>query len=124
MLERLAKRELLSVDDQWVEPHWISELFPGPCPRPVSLRAVFFLGGFADRASLAPFQLTLDDKDVIDWLAQPAIAYCSWGLAAERRARLLALRQVLARVPCWMLKLGTPVETTNLIELTMEELRC
>ena len=119
----LARRVPLRVDEQWVEPYWISELFPGARPRAVSLRAVFFLGGFADRASLAPFQLTLNDAEVITWLAQPAISYCSWGLAPERRAlRLLALRQALSRVPCWMVKVGTPRDTTNLIELTMEKL--
>jgi hypothetical protein len=62
---------------------------------------------------------------VATWLATPEIAYASWGLTPERRAlRLFTLRQVLARIPCWLLKLGPPVETAELIERTMEELRC
>ncbi len=122
VLERAGDREKLAVDDEWVGPHWIGDLFPGSSPCPASLQAVFFLDGFANRASLAPFRLTLHDTDVVNWLAQPAIAYCSWGLAPERRAlRLLALRQLLARVPCWRLKVGPPAETAQLIERTMEE---
>ncbi|MEO8441612.1 MAG: hypothetical protein ABI547_03945 [Betaproteobacteria bacterium] len=122
---RLDKRQPLKVDDHWVDPYWISEVFPGVCPRSAPLRAVFFLGGFAERAAVEAFRLTLDDKDVIDWLAQPAIAYGSWGSAPERRTlRLLALVQVLSRVPCWMLKVGAPLETANLIEQTMRSCQC
>jgi len=128
-LEAAAKRfrdlEQPEVEDRWGGTHRIGELFPGSPARPVSLRAVFFLRGFANRPALEPFQLSLGDADVFDWLATPEIAYTSWGLGPQRRAlRMLALRQVLARIPCWLLDLGAPGETVELIERTMEELGC
>ena len=107
----------------WARPYRITELFPDQPVRPTQLRAVFFLGGFADRASVEPFRLTLDQTDVFEWATAPEIAYCSWGLSPARRAfRLLLLRQVMARVPCWILRLGSPRDTVELIERTMEEL--
>ena len=105
--------------------HRIAELFPGAPAHPTPLRAVFFLAGFADHPSLEPFRLTLDQTDVFNWITAPEIAYCSWGLSPARRAfRLLVLRQVLARVPCWILRVGPPRDTVALIERTMEELSC
>jgi hypothetical protein len=103
----------------------IGELFPGRLPRPSPLRAVFFLAGFADQPSLESFRLTLDQTDVFGWITTPEIAYCSWGLSPARRAfRLLVLRQTLARIPCWLLKVGPPEATVELIERTMEDLAC
>ena len=110
---------------EWARPHRISELFPDRPARPAPLRAAFFLAGFADRPSVEPFQLTLDRADVFGWITTPEIAYCSWGLAPARRAfRLMVLRQVLSRIPCWLLKVGPPRDTAELIERTMEELTC
>jgi len=111
--------------DGWARTHRISELFPGRPARPVPMRAVFFLAGFGARASLQPFQLTLDQTDVFGWITTPEIAYSSWGVAPERRAfRLMVLRQVLSRVPCWLVNAGPPRETAELIERTVEELAC
>lgn len=110
---------------QWAGPHRIAELFPGRPLHPAPLRAVFFLAGFADHPSLEPFQLTLEQADVFGWLTTPEIAYCSWGLAPARRAfRLMVLKQVLSRIPCWLLKAGPPPDTAELIESTMEKLSC
>jgi hypothetical protein len=103
----------------------ISALFPGSWPEPAPLRAAFFLTGFADRPSRAPFRLTLTDETIFDALTSVDIAYAAWGTAPERRAlRLLALRQALGRVPGWRLEVGPPSETAELIERTVEELRC
>jgi hypothetical protein len=108
---------------QWARPHRITELFPDRPARPAPVRAIFFLAGFADRASLEPFQLTLDRADVISWITTPEIAYCSWGLVPARRAfRLLVLKQLIARIPCWLVKAGPPRDTAELIERTVEEL--
>lgn len=110
---------------EWARPHRIAALFPGRPARPAPLRAVFFLAGFADRPSLEPFQLTLDRTDVIGWITTPEIAYCSWGLAPARRAfRLMVLKQVMSRIPCWLVKAGPPRDTAELIESTVEELAC
>jgi hypothetical protein len=108
---------------RWARPHRITELFPDRPARPAPVRAVFFLAGFADRPSLEPFQLTLDRADVISWITTPEIAYCSWGLAPARRAfRLMVLKQLIARIPCWLVKAGPPRDTAELIERTVEEL--
>lgn len=101
----------------------IGELFPGELPHPATLRAAFFLNGFGGQPSLMPFQFTLQDLASFDCLASMDMAYKWWGLGhAHRAMRLLALRQVLARLPCWLLTIGGPVETAELIEHTMEEL--
>jgi len=106
-------------------PYRITELFPGRSPEPVPLRAVFFLAGFNDSPSVEPFRLTLEHANVFDWITTPEIAYCSWGVAPARRAfRLMVLKQMLSRVPCWLLKVGPPSETAELIESTMEKLSC
>ena len=114
-----------SDDSSASSPHRITELFPGRPPQPVPLRAVFFLAGFADSPSVEPFRLTLEHANVFDWITTPEIAYCSWGVAPARRAfRLMVLKQVLLRIPCWLLKVGPPFETAELIESTMEKLSC
>jgi hypothetical protein len=124
-LGRSAAANGSSTNASWTGPHRITELFPGRHAGPVPLRAAFFLGGFADQPSLEPFQLSLDRGDVLGWITTPEIAYCSWGLATARRAfRLVVLKQVLSRIPCWLLKLGRPLATAELIERTMEELSC
>jgi hypothetical protein len=114
-----------SPDADWIGRHRISELFPSRPARSAPLRAVFFLGGFADRASIEPFQLTLDRADIFGWITTPEIAYCSWGMSPARRAfRLIVLKQALSRVPCWLVKVGPPRDTVQLIERTMEDLPC
>ena len=108
---------------RWAGLHRIGELFPGRSAYPAPLRAAFFLTGFADQPSVEPFRFTLDQKEIFDWITTPEIAYCSWGLSPARRAfRLLVLRQVLSRIPCWALRLGSPRDTVRLIERTLEEL--
>ena len=110
---------------EWVGRHRITRLFPDRPARSAPLRAVFFLAGFAERPSLEPFRLTLDRPDVFGWITTPEIAYASWGIVPARRAfRLMVLKQVLSRVPCWLVKVGPPHDTVALIERTMEELRC
>jgi hypothetical protein len=112
-----------SSQSAWGDRHRISKLFPGPDAVRAPLRAVFFLAGFAERASLKPFQVTLEHSDVFSWITTPEIAYCSWGLDPTRRAmRLMVLKNVLSKVPCWLVTAGSPRETVELIERTMEEL--
>lgn len=102
----------------------IGDLFPRTLVRSANLRAAFFLDGFADRPSLAPFRLTLHDLETFGVLAGHEIATL-WGLPLERRAlRLMVVKHLLDRLPCWLLKVGGPAETAGLIERTMEDLRC
>jgi len=114
-----------TASDEWTGRYRITELFPDRPARSAPLRAVFFLAGFADCPSIERFQLTLDRADVFSWITTPEIAYCSWGIAPARRAfRLLVLKELLSRIPCWLVKVGPPRDTVALIERTVEELAC
>lgn len=111
--------------DVWATRHRIAALFPAQRPQPVPLRIVCFLGGFADAPAIEPFRLSLDREDVLGWITTPEIAYCSWGLDPARRAlRLMVLKEALSRVPCWLITVGPPRDTVELIERTVEELAC
>jgi hypothetical protein len=120
-----GERAERAVGRRWLRPLRIGELFPDAPARPADLRAAFFLQGFAERAALTPCRLTLHDVEIFNCMGGNDTAYTAWGLSPERRAlRLLAVRQMLARLPCWLLQVGTPVETAELIERTMEGLGC
>jgi hypothetical protein len=121
-VERLGGGHEPPVDDEGVTALRIGDLFPGSQARPVSLSASFFLAGFADHPSIAPFRPTLQDLDAYRVLAGNEIATL-WGLPLARRAlRLMAVRHLLDRLPCWRLTVGAPGETAELIERTMEHL--
>ncbi len=121
-LERVGAIEVSSAAGGKTGPLRIDRLFPAAPVRPLRLRAAFFLDGFADRASLAPFRPALDSPIVFDALAANDVAFVSWGLTTQRRAlRLLALRHALSRLSCWRLQVGTPAETAELIEHAVEE---
>jgi len=120
LLARHAVRET-PISGGKTEPIRIDRLFPGSA-RPVRLGGAFFLSGFAAAPAAAPFKLSLKDANVFDYLAANDIALVSWGLTPARRAlRLLALKHMLTRLPCWRLTVGQPAETAELIERTMEE---
>ena len=120
-VERLADGDEPPVDDGCVRMLRIGELFPGSLAGPTSLRAAFFLNGFSDRPSLAPFRPTLRDLDTFGVLSGNEIATL-WGLPPQRRAlRLMAVKHLLDRLPCWLLKVSAPVETAEVIERTMED---
>lgn len=125
LLGRFDEGNGFFADDEWTVPYRIAELFPDCPPRPVRARAVYFLSGFTDRPSLTPFSFTLENPDILRWITTPEIAYCSWGVAPARRTfRLMVLREVLSRMPCWRLTVGPPSDTAALIERNMEELSC
>src|SRR5262249_27027143 len=112
------------VGERWVKPVLISRLFPDGGAHPVTLRALFYLNGFARQASIEPFELTLQ-REVIFESMSGGEPLASWGLATQRRAlRLLAFWRLLRQVPCWLLTLGAPGETAELIEHAMETLEC
>ncbi|MEA2640097.1 MAG: HPr Serine kinase C-terminal domain [Chloroflexota bacterium] len=117
----LGGRAVAAAEAGWSGLIRVRALCPGSCPT-VKLRAAFFLSEFADRPSISPFRLTMRDDEIFSYLAGNTVAYASWGLVPARRVlRLLALKEVLARVPSWQLKVGPPAETAKLIESAMEE---
>jgi hypothetical protein len=120
-VQRVRPRNEHSTDGT-VGPIRIDELVPGAVDGPVGLKAVFFLDGFAGSPSVEPFTLSLNDDVTFDYMSANDIASISWGLEPQRRTlRLLALKQLMARVRCWKLCVGPPDETVKLIESTMEE---
>lgn len=122
-LGRIVRHDLID-DDGDGDPLRIDEVFPGTRVQSASLRAAFLLDGFAERPSLAPLRPTLHDLKTFGVLAGHEIATL-WGLPAARRAlRLMVVKQLLDQLPCWLLKVGGPTETADLIERTMEDLRC
>lgn len=125
VLDQHKGRQIRPVEPGDTVPLQLTALFPQTPAHPARLRAAFFLCGFAARPSLTPCQFTLQDAELCDWLASNDFAYTSWGLAPARRTlRLLALKQILAPLPCWRLHVGAPGETVELIEQTMEGLGC
>jgi len=100
----------------------IGKLFPEQQPARTRLAAAFFLDGFSDCPSVRQFRPELGDLQAFGVLAGNEIATL-WGMPASRRAlRLLAIRHLLGRVPCWRLKVGMPDATAALIEMKMENL--
>jgi hypothetical protein len=99
----------------------IGQLFAGPAAPIAPLRSAFFLTGFGERPSVAPFRLTLEDLEAHSVLAGNEIATL-WGLTPTRRAlRIMMLQQIFKRVVCWKLTLGKPAETVELIEKVVRE---
>jgi hypothetical protein len=123
-LSRRPSAEGPPVGERWIKPVRIDRLFPDVPAHPVTLRALFYLNGFGDRASVEPFELTLQREVIFESLSGGE-SLASWGLVPQRRAlRLLAFWQLLRRVPCWLLNPGPPDETAELIERAMEGLEC
>lgn len=123
-LGRLPKGHHCKNDEDQAPPLPLGSLFPGAQAKPAPLRAAFFLAGFADKPSVAPFRPTLQDLDAFGVLAGNEIATL-WGLPPQRRAlRLLAASRLLERLQCWKLVVGGPVETAELIERKMGSLKC
>jgi len=103
-----------------IGPYRVDELFPDSVARPVRLKAVFFLSGMAEHPSLEPFQLTMNHAKIFDYMAANDIASVTWGITATRRAmRLFAIKRTMGCLPCWMLTVGAPEETAQLIEQTV-----
>ena len=122
-VERLARMRTLADEDGTMALR-IGALFPQSSACAVPLQAIFFLGGFAERPSLTTFRPAHSDSDAFSVLAGNEIATL-WGLPLERRAlRLMAVRRLLDRFPSWLLRVGSPDETADLIESAMEGLGC
>jgi hypothetical protein len=102
-------------------PHRIDRLFGEAPAGRVRLGGLFVLSGFAGEPHCEPFQPTLADREVFEYLVANDVALISWGLTAERHVlSLMALRHILSRTRCWRLTLGPPAATARLIERRME----
>ncbi len=91
----------------------VGRLFPGSTPGPAPLRTIFFLAGIgkAPRASLSTA-----GRENLRQLTP--LGSTLWGVPAPVRAmRLLSL---LGAIRCFLLELGPPEATLDLIETTLE----
>jgi hypothetical protein len=120
----VASQGELPADDEGAVALRISHLFPESKARAAQLRAAFFMAGFADHASVEPFKPKLGDLEKFGLVGGNEIA-TMYGLPPARRAlRLLAITQLLDRLPCWRVTAGAPEETAEHIERKMEDLKC
>jgi len=95
------------------------ELFPAdPIPQSV-LRAAFLLRGFRKRPALERYVPSLAKIEPLRHLPERL----QWGITPARRLmRYAQAVRCLERVPCYLLDVGLPEETADLIEKTVEEL--
>jgi len=122
VVDGLHDKQVLTIDNEAVTRLQIGKLFPEQQPARTRLAAAFFLDGFSDCPSVRQLRPELGDLQAFGVLAGNEIATL-WGMPASRRAlRLLAIRHLLGRVPCWRLKVGMPDATAALIEMKMENL--
>src|SRR5574341_7790 len=100
----------------------LGELLPAARARAVPLRSAFFLRGFAARPAAEPFEPTLAHIEVLNPLSYELTVEACWGAAAgQRLMKFLRVIALLSGVPCYLLDVGHPEETADLIEATMED---
>ncbi len=90
---------------------------------PVPLRISFILSGFGDRPRAHPFQVSLAGSSRLRSMEYEVTVGASWG--ASRGTRLmtfLTLVNLLGERPCFLLESGTPEQTADLVEQTMEQI--
>lgn len=98
------------------------ELFPGPAPGPVTLRSAFFLRRLAGKPRVEPFTPSADDIELLKPLAYEPTVNAAWGASPGRRVmKFLLLVELLSRARCYLLDLGSPEETADMIEQTTED---
>ncbi len=123
-IANLSREYGLPADEEGVVALRISRLFPESKARAAQLRAAFFMAGFADHTSVERFRPKLGDLEKFGLVGGNEIA-TMYGLPPARRAlRLLAITQLLDRLPCWRVTAGAPEETAEHIERKMEDLKC
>jgi hypothetical protein len=113
---------------QWDPPHSdgarrlrlrVDAIFPRPATtRPHVLRRALFLRSIAQRPTVEPFEAT---AKTLGPLALNNALWLTWGTTPERRLlQFMLFVQMLARVPCGWLDLGSPESSAELIESITE----
>jgi hypothetical protein len=97
----------------------VETIFPRPVTtRPHVLRRALFLRRIAQRPAIEPFEVT---AKMLGPLALNDALWLTWGTTPQRRLlQFVLFVQMLARVPCGWLDLGSPDSTAELIESSME----
>ena len=96
----------------------VGDLFPGSLGRPLPLRYAFLLDGFGEQASVADYQPQLADVKRLQALVSDASP--SWGLSPGRDLmNFLVVVNLLSGLRCYRVRLGSPSETAELIETTV-----
>jgi len=97
----------------------VGDLFPGTLGGPLPLRFAFLLDGFADRARITACRPQLSDVKRLQSVATDRSL--AWGISPGRDLMsLLVVVELLSRVTCHLVQLGSPEETAGLIEAAME----
>jgi hypothetical protein len=104
----------------WVE---VGKILPAATGRPVILRNAFFLRSFADRPAVEPFTPSLQEFELLKLLSYENTVGASWGFTpGQRLMKFLILLSLLTKVRCYLLDVGPPEQTADLIEKTTERL--
>jgi hypothetical protein len=93
----------------------VSDLFPASVSGPLPLRFAFLLDGFADRAAITAYRPQVEDAMRLRPLALRGIS------PGRDLMSLLVVIDLLSRLRCYLVQLGSPEETATLVEAAMEE---
>jgi hypothetical protein len=98
----------------------VGKYFPASTAGPLPLSSVFYLRRFAARPALEAFVPTTADRAFLHQLSLDSMAV--FGVSPARRLmNVFVLLEMLSKVRCYFLDVGTPEETVDLLEKTMEE---
>jgi len=99
----------------------VGDCFPRPQNEAYPFGAFFYLRRFGDRPRVERFRPTMSNSDFLGRLGADSTAV--FGFSPSRRfMNVIILMQLLSEVPCFFVDAGTPEETAELIERTMENL--
>jgi hypothetical protein len=90
----------------------VGDLFPGSQPSPAPLRHAFLMRSFGDQPRVESFSAGLRDLDRLGPLG------CS--LWRTDKSRMIHFFQLLSRIQCHFVDVGSPDDTAALIEKTVE----
>jgi len=120
--ERLrASRHVLAASRQGVPRTLVrvGDLFPTSVGGPLPLRFAFLLDGFADRATITAYRPQLSDLKRLQSVVTDTSS--DWGISPGRDLmNYLTVVNLLSRLQCHLVQLGSPEETASLIEAAME----
>lgn len=97
----------------------MGDLFPASAGRVLPLRSAFMLDGFGSHPRLTPFRPDIADAKRLKAVASELVP--SWGLSPGRDLmKFLTAVNVLSRLDCYLLELGSPEDSAAAIEDSME----
>ncbi|GAB3778024.1 hypothetical protein GCM10028796_57870 [Ramlibacter monticola] len=98
-------------------------LFATPACRPLPLRFAFVLDGFSTQPCLTPFRPDISSVEPLRGIVSESVP--DWGRSPGRDLmKFLTIVDVLSKLSCHRLRLGTPEASASAIETLMMEATC